>query len=793
MSCVTFSLLHKAPNAQSSGTDKVSSIKSKGKPVDPTEHPNGGGNADEADKDEEKEDATPINEENDVKPPDPPTSSKAKKTFGMHRAEPTARGTDPSNCEDRFPKDPIYEETMPNARVWMTHQAESAIHDANTVEEIRDIVDVLLVFVSASLLFELLLVQRALANGSPVETIPISSLNPQTAFVPAATDVWVNALWFTSLFLSLTTALKWREEVIVGVLPVLMHLALASFFIGLSLFLHPLRAALPWVIWTGTVLLIVAYVIVTILPMCFPQCAYRTPLCDLVYASYIYAASLFKKHSQIVSGCNHITAKPNSLKKLELEAVEKVSLRLSVEALQWLLSTSSNPAVQSIAVESMGGLPMAARVELQDILHGINYDDGFSGSLPTGTILSITERKFERLLRSDMFIPGEQPLWINVDIPDQAGRDEFGANLVIQIPKLYHFRYSDLGELGVFLRDILSLETPTRFPPIVWTNLIHATTTSRNLNLFSIDQFPVLLCSAVTDSIVGTNNPKQHLFASPLVVEFHHAAGYFPEVTLEYMMRWLLPFDLLPGERLRLSQLAEDTDIPGPLKARYCVHSSCLKFLAKQPVSSSSASLLEAYDIGIATSIHPFHSDPTEKQTILRAIDYLHEPENLFPDQWNKWPLRMSGIPDIMTALVQIRPLDPAWDTCRQRLRELAKAQGFSVVTGGKNQIGEQKCHIRKGIKTLDKLFSDIPPQATASLELVHFSPTFLSLDVAEESLARVTAVTSVSVACLLGVDGDNRMRNTNRRKSSRCISPIPLSKLVNDLNLTSWRSESVF
>ncbi|PBK93088.1 hypothetical protein ARMGADRAFT_870956, partial [Armillaria gallica] len=204
------------------------------------------------------------------------------------------------NYEDRFPEDPIYEETAPNARVWRTHQAESEIHDANMVEEIRDNVDVLLVFaglfsavvttfvvqtsqslqadyvqVSASLLFELILVQRAIANGSPVESIPVSSLNPQTAFVPSATDVWVNGLWFTSLFLSLTTALvavlvkqwlhhyvvlpsgtprercfvrqyrylgfqKWRVEVIVGVLPVLMHLALALFFIGLSLFLHPL-------------------------------------------------------------------------------------------------------------------------------------------------------------------------------------------------------------------------------------------------------------------------------------------------------------------------------------------------------------------------------------------------------------------------------------------------------------------------------------------------------------------------------------------------------------------------
>ncbi|KAK0482539.1 hypothetical protein IW261DRAFT_1606383 [Armillaria novae-zelandiae] len=106
----------------------------------------------------------------------------------------------PSNYEDRFSEDPVYEETTPNARVWVTYQTESAIRNANMIEEIRDNVNVLLAglfslivttsVVSASLLFELLLVRREIANGSPVETIPISSLNPQTAFVPAATDVW---------------------------------------------------------------------------------------------------------------------------------------------------------------------------------------------------------------------------------------------------------------------------------------------------------------------------------------------------------------------------------------------------------------------------------------------------------------------------------------------------------------------------------------------------------------------------------------------------------------------------
>ncbi|KAG7448225.1 uncharacterized protein BT62DRAFT_759911 [Guyanagaster necrorhizus] len=111
-------------------------------------------------------------------------------------------------------------------------EKENAIHDANMVEESRDNVDVPLVFaglfsavvttfvvqtiqslkadyaqISASLLFELVLLQRAIANGSTVDTVPASSLNPQTVFVSTAIDVWVNGLYFTRLFLSLTTAL----------------------------------------------------------------------------------------------------------------------------------------------------------------------------------------------------------------------------------------------------------------------------------------------------------------------------------------------------------------------------------------------------------------------------------------------------------------------------------------------------------------------------------------------------------------------------------------------------------
>ncbi|KAK0474747.1 hypothetical protein IW261DRAFT_1341417, partial [Armillaria novae-zelandiae] len=248
------------------------------------------------------------------------------------------------NYEEKYTEDAIYEETTPNVRVWVTYEDESRNHDTNMIEDSRDNIDVLLVFaglfsavlttfvaqtyqnlqvdnaaMSAALLFELVLVQRAIANGSLVDAIAPSRLSPNIALVPATTDVWVNGLCFTSLFLSLTIALvavlakqwlhhyivppsgtprdrsfrqfqyasfrKWYVQVIIGLLPVLMHLALVRFLVGLVNFLHPLRGALSWTVGTGTVLVYAAYMVATSRPILFPQCPYHTPLCNLLYIS----------------------------------------------------------------------------------------------------------------------------------------------------------------------------------------------------------------------------------------------------------------------------------------------------------------------------------------------------------------------------------------------------------------------------------------------------------------------------------------------------------------------------
>ncbi|KAF9018393.1 hypothetical protein BDZ89DRAFT_960150, partial [Hymenopellis radicata] len=215
-------------------------------------------------------------------------------------ADPSFQGLNPLHYEEKYPPDPVCEEMSPHARVWRMYQDESQMHDLAMVDDSKDNVDVLLVFaglfssvvttfvaqtsqsmqmpsdtITTSLVYELVNIQRASFNGTSVNDVPFSSLTPASTQPSSSVIVWVNGLWFISLALSLTTALlsvlvkqwfhqyvsmpsgtpqdrslvrqyrfsglqKWHVPIIVGLLPVLMHAAVAIFFCGLVLYLFPL-------------------------------------------------------------------------------------------------------------------------------------------------------------------------------------------------------------------------------------------------------------------------------------------------------------------------------------------------------------------------------------------------------------------------------------------------------------------------------------------------------------------------------------------------------------------------
>ncbi|KAI0266172.1 hypothetical protein BC834DRAFT_782276, partial [Gloeopeniophorella convolvens] len=133
-------------------------------------------------------------------------------------------------------------------------------------------------------------------------------------FKPTASAIRVNIMWFLSLALSLTCALsatlmqQWSRQYMelsghrgaphkrarvraylfkgierfrmaraVETIPLLLHISVFLFFIGLVDFLLSINKAVAWVFFGYVALFTTVYAIMTLLPNMFLNCPYRTP------------------------------------------------------------------------------------------------------------------------------------------------------------------------------------------------------------------------------------------------------------------------------------------------------------------------------------------------------------------------------------------------------------------------------------------------------------------------------------------------------------------------------------
>ncbi|PBK78433.1 hypothetical protein ARMSODRAFT_1011012 [Armillaria solidipes] len=540
-----------------------------------------------------------LTEEEDVAAPAQPYAeyvdpAKSRKRFGLKGSAPyrPPKGNDPFNYEEKYPEDAYCEELGSLARVFRTYIDERAIYDANMVEESRDGVDVLLVFaglfsavvttfvaqtsqslqadyteMSANLLFEMINIQRAIASGASLDTVTPSPLNPNVTFIASTTSVWVNGLWFTSLALSLTTALvsvlvkqwlhhymalpsgtpreqsllrqfrygglqKWRVLVIIGLLPVLMHTALAIFFVGLVIFLGPLQDAIAWVVGVITVIAYIAYLMAHILPLFFPQCPYRTSLCDLLHVLYSHVMQ-YARHFP-VSWSTFNTPKWKNLKELESEAVQSVSGELSVEALHWLFSMSSNPTVQSIALQAIGGLHPALQNKATDLFDDIDLEPLLGQCLLSGisrTPVAGLENKLERLLRSNLVLCKWTSFYIR--LPETPS-----VELPPHVVALISRRLFQSSDRDLFIKKLVHNEAMPHsnnesgcFHPLVWINLISDAVSL--LEEFPVDiekdPFAIDLCIAVLPAFKyppkedQSDSAKNTAQSSDKAITFHDA------------------------------------------------------------------------------------------------------------------------------------------------------------------------------------------------------------------------------------------------------------------------------
>ncbi|KAA1470720.1 hypothetical protein DENSPDRAFT_864781 [Dentipellis sp. KUC8613] len=267
---------------------------------------------------------------------------KPRKMFNVPHKKQDTQYLNPDDYQRKYAVEEDGECMGPNARVWKVYLDEAKMMDDDMVEAWKDTIDVLLVFaglfsavvttfvvqssqslqpdysqVSAMLLTELVGLQRAMANGVSPSVIPVSQQNATSGFQVAASDQWVNRLWFISLAFSLATALisvlvkqwlqyyvspisgsgqdkahirhfrytgleKWHVSEIVGFLPIFMHIALLLFFIGLVLFLVPLDTVSAGMTGVLAAALYMIYLGANALPAVYVECSYKTPISELI-------------------------------------------------------------------------------------------------------------------------------------------------------------------------------------------------------------------------------------------------------------------------------------------------------------------------------------------------------------------------------------------------------------------------------------------------------------------------------------------------------------------------------
>ncbi|KAK0216241.1 hypothetical protein IW262DRAFT_1299481 [Armillaria fumosa] len=462
-----------------------------------------------------------------------PAHSQQKPTrhfFGIPQRAPQVRGNDPLDYEQKFPEDKRYEELSPFARVWRTYLEECGAFDTELLEGWRDGLNVLLVFVglfsavvttfivqtsqslqanysqvTATLLFELINVQRAAANGSLVNDVPRSDLTPFSDFRPTISNSLVNALWFTSLAFSLATALfavltkqwihqyvampsgtpqdrcrvrqfrymgleQWGVGFIIGLLPLLLSVSLGIFLVGLVVFLVPLQRAIASIVGTITFVTFSIYFISNLLPIWFPSCPYKTPLSQYIFLSYVYIVRLIT----LVSSASTIMKPPqkdpshmpppHKFRDIERATVDLRADDLDVFALAWLSNMSSNPSVQNIVMQSTSALPLRSVEPLKQ------YAERFSNKLLHDALdhMATTDQEstIDRLIRVHFRFHIWSPNLMHIDQPSTETSAE-----VLCVDYWNSSRIDEIAKL-VKAQFMEPTDKPLCLQPVVWARFL---------------------------------------------------------------------------------------------------------------------------------------------------------------------------------------------------------------------------------------------------------------------------------------------------------------------------------
>ncbi|KAJ7849630.1 hypothetical protein B0H14DRAFT_865284 [Mycena olivaceomarginata] len=235
------------------------------------------------------------------------------------------------------------------AKLWALYISEAEKYDKTLVEGWKSDMEGLLIFAglfSASLTAFLIESYKTLSQDQGAMTIALLAqisrqLDPRlnasaaeamasTRFIPSASSLACNTLWFLSLGLSLSCALiailveQWSRDfiqrtemhpspiirarifsylyfgmqrfgmhTIVEFIPLLLHGSLLLFFAGLVAFLYPINPFIMLVAAALLGLVLATYTYLTVLPIFFSDSPYRTPLSNMAWNLLQWMRDLF--------------------------------------------------------------------------------------------------------------------------------------------------------------------------------------------------------------------------------------------------------------------------------------------------------------------------------------------------------------------------------------------------------------------------------------------------------------------------------------------------------------------
>ncbi|QRV94390.1 transmembrane protein [Ceratobasidium sp. AG-Ba] len=246
---------------------------------------------------------------------------------------------------------------------------------------------------------------------------PQSLTSQPSNFQPTHAAIVINVTWFLSLSLSILVALvgmlvkqwgesyrsgqglnlpseqarirqsrfdkimKWHTEDIVLALPVVMHIALGLFLVGLLIFLWDLNhvVALPVVVVIG--LSFAFYGLTTVMPLVVAFCPYNTPLSSRILWAYLCRMIWSSTHSE---GNMPLTRCEWEEKTI---AENSTPDKLTGRALDWLIKYSEDESIVDVAIRAIAGADLPKSV----------WD-----TLAKDTLIMLVAQKFTALFRGTL-------------------------------------------------------------------------------------------------------------------------------------------------------------------------------------------------------------------------------------------------------------------------------------------------------------------------------------------------------------------------------------------------------